>query len=552
MADLPSILSAGTLAAAVEHAEAAFPAESCGLILHDGSYHAGSNEQDDLHRVDPRTYERDERCGFTLDRQSAELLVFADHGAQPLAVVHSHPNGIAYLSDIDRAGAERASDPVTPQVVIGVVDGTATDAVAYDGGSGSGFIEAARWRRARGGRFVRVEPAESDPVVVVDHGIGASCVVGGGSVPDVLASAALTIGERARQAWFDARRGGIRPDAELRFDSRRVGRHDRIAGGTLDVSVHPGKVRRATGRPDLVAAHVVDTAAPTPVVDVSCLVDSPGSRLLVKLETATPTGSHKFRAARAAVMAALGEGRVRPGTRLLAPTGGNYGAAVVVLGHALGLEVVLTVPDDYPAAKIGFLRAAGAHVHLADHTQGADAHGVLASELAWADPDGTLLLDQFGDPANIAGHVGTGMELVEALGEDGIDCYVGGIGSGASLTGIARVLCAANPRIRVVAVQPDGCNVLAGECRVGHGIPGLAVGGPPMNLQSNLINEVESVSRVEAVELCLAALDRCGVSVGISTGANLAVARRVIRRSPVPITVATVAYDRLEGYLDVI
>jgi len=540
-------LTTRVLAVASRHAEQAAPDESCGIVLSDGAYLPGLNIQGDLHHADASAHPRTSRDAYTLDPATAMLLAFPRPGDAPIAVLHSHPNGRAYLSARDRLAAVEGGQAIFPvaQVVLAVTaGGEALEAVEYRFSEEQrSFIEVARALRTESG-WSRHPASPVDARVRLFPGNGTSDVTVLACTVDDAVAAALAARPEAVAGVLDTTTGALRADVVVELDGLPVRPGARLA--------EPARVvvrlaRQVSHRP---ATDLHATFSPTPLIDVSGLFEQPGCRVLLKYEPATPTGSHKYRAARAAMAEARRAGSLSPGQSVLAPTGGNYGLALAALTATGGEHCTLVVPDNYPASKIRLLQCAGATVVLADHQLGANAHGLLATEILWSDPDRYCLFDQFSDPANVAGHVPTAHEMLDVLDGLRVDCFVGGIGSGASLTGIAGTLREFMVDLRVVGVQPEGCNVLTGECVPDHGIPGLAVGGPPANLDASVVSSMATVSHREAAATAVRALTMVGLNVGISTGANLAAVGQVLKEGPSPRAIITLAYDRLDSYLD--
>jgi cysteine synthase A len=543
-----------TLDELARHAEDEAPREACGLVLRSGAYVACRNRQDELHALDPRAHPRSARHGFVLDGHGARLLAFGVEGDDVIAVVHSHPNGMAYLSARDRAGATDGDGPMYPvdQVVVGVAaSGRTTEVASYRfDESAREFREVARARRVAG----EWQQSASDPAAVtvrlLSAGGGADVDTRATAVEDAVA-AALAAGAGAEALVLDPSTGSLRVGVRVEIDGEPATDGQLLSDGS-EVTVRLAQSRARSRHALTIHDNVHDTFAPTPLIDVSILFDGFAGRVLLKYEPATPTGSHKYRAARAAMDEAVRGGYLRAGHTALAPTGGNYGLALAALARSAGMPCTLALPDNYPTSKIRLLQLAGADVVLADHTEGPNAHGVLATEILWSDPARFCLFDQFSDPANIEGHVSTADEVLDATEGARIDCFVAGIGSGASLTGIGRTLLDHHPSLQIVGVQPEGCDVLAGDCVPDHGIPGLAVGGPPANLDVDLVSAMATVTRDAARSRAVHALASAGVNVGISTGANLAAVSQMLATGRTSRTVLTLAYDRLDSYLDIL
>lgn len=272
------------------------------------------------------------------------------------------------------------------------------------------------------------------------------------------------------------------------------------------------------------------------------------AQIFLKLEFSNIGGSHKARIALGMVLDAIQRGELVEGKTLLEGTGGNTGLGLAMAGKALGFPVVLVIPDNYSKAKQRLLRAYGADVQLTDSSM-PGSHSERAMEIFFDAPDRYVVLNQSANPANPLTHrLTTGPELLLSLRGIRIDYFIGGVGTGGSLTGIGEILKLAYPALRIVAVQPEGCDLRTGVV-IPHGIQGFSVGATPANLNLGLIDEFESVTEDEARSGMTDLLDSEGVCVGVSSGANVAVARRIARRSA-DANIVTLAYDSGVDYLD--
>jgi cysteine synthase A len=273
--------------------------------------------------------------------------------------------------------------------------------------------------------------------------------------------------------------------------------------------------------------------------------------MLVELELLNPGGSHKSRAARAMLEAYERRGVLVPGSgqTVVVATGGNLGTSTTIFA-AGAYNVVLVVPDSYSARRVQLMRAMGAEVILAktDSESGRLTHNVLALRLQLEHPD-WVPIDQFVDPVNADGHRTTGHELLAERGGRPIDIFVGGVGSGGSITGIGEVLKEARQTTEVIAVQPTGCDVPA-DVFVAHPIEGLAVGLLPPALNLDIIDGWTTIMPEEAQATARRLLLEEGIAVGPSTGANVAVALRLAAEASPGTCLVTLAYDGLQNYVD--
>lgn len=296
---------------------------------------------------------------------------------------------------------------------------------------------------------------------------------------------------------------------------------------------------------------IIELVGNTHVLRLCRMSERCGANIFIKLEQLNPGGSHKVRIAINMVLHAEARGVLTRGSgqTILAPTGGNTGIGLAIVAAVFGYRLILVIPDNYSAAKQRLLRLYGAQIVLSDSALGNNSHGEKATELAIENPH-YVLLDQQSDPANPDAHrKATALEILEVFSGTHIDYFIGGIGTGGHITGIGEVLKRVYPLMRIIGVQPEGCDLL-GNRFVRHSIQGLAVGIIPANLRVDLIDRMISVDIAAAKEMVYTAMRQEGVSVGLSTGANLAAAHEVARAAPPGANILTLAYDAAEPYLD--
>ena len=255
-----------------------------------------------------------------------------------------------------------------------------------------------------------------------------------------------------------------------------------------------------------------------------------GVELFAKLEAFNPGGSVKDRIGVAMIEAAEAEGRIEPGrTTIVEATSGNTGIALAFVCAAKGYELVLTLPQGMSRERECLLRLYGARVQITE-SLGGMGEAVAAAQAMARDED-VFLPDQFSNPANPQAHRRTtGPEIERAL--DGrVDVLVAGVGTGGTITGTGEYLRThANPKLRVVAVEPRGSAVLSGAPPGPHRIQGIGAGFIPPVLNRELIDEVIAVSDEDAIQTAWACARRMGLLAGISAGAALWAALQVAAR----------------------
>lgn len=266
-----------------------------------------------------------------------------------------------------------------------------------------------------------------------------------------------------------------------------------------------------------VSGDLLDTIGGTPMVELRHLAP-PRVRLFAKLEGANPTGSVKDRIARAMVLDALASGALRPGQTILEPSSGNTGISLALVGALLGHPVRIVMPDNTTPEREQLLRLYRAEIVFSPGEEGSNGAIRVAQELSAADP--TLFMPfQYGNPANPRAHEETtGPEILAAVPE--VDCFVAGLGTGGTLTGVGHFLKRARPAVRVIAAEP-----LPGE-QV-QGLRSLADGFVPPVLDQAVLDDRYLVSNRDAVMGLRRLMREEGIFAGLSCGAAISVALRV-------------------------
>ena len=271
------------------------------------------------------------------------------------------------------------------------------------------------------------------------------------------------------------------------------------------------------------------TVGRTPLVELARIGRGLSGRVLAKLEMRNPCGSVKDRLGVALIEDAERRGLLHPGATIVEATGGNTGIGLAFAAAIRGYRLILTMPESMSRERVALLRHLGADVRLTPGILMTDAIA-LAKQIVQQRP-GVVWLDQFTNPANPEVHRRTtAVEIWEdAAGE--VDCFVAGVGTGGTITGVGEVLRARKPGVRVVAVEPAGAAVLSGGPAGKHQMPGIGVGFVPAVLNRSVIDEVVAVRDEEAFD-CARRLARDeGIVAGVSSGAALFAALRIASRS---------------------
>ncbi len=289
----------------------------------------------------------------------------------------------------------------------------------------------------------------------------------------------------------------------------------------------PG-MRPAAGR---VFADITETLGGTPLVRLNRLPQGEGclAQVLVKLEFFNPCASVKDRIALAMIEAAEAEGRLRPGATLIEPTSGNTGISLAFVCAARGYRLILTMPESMSVERRKMLKLLGCDLELTPAERGMAGAIARADELCRKIPD-ALMLQQFDNPANPEIHATTTAEEIWADTGGEVDVFVAGVGTGGTLTGVARVLKPRRPQLRVVAVEPEDSPVLGGGRAGAHAIQGIGAGFVPGVLDREGIDEVLAIGNETAFTTARECARLEGIPVGISSGAAIAAAIEVGQR----------------------
>ena len=260
----------------------------------------------------------------------------------------------------------------------------------------------------------------------------------------------------------------------------------------------------------------------TPLLEVGNIAKSESlkARLLVKLEYFNPGGSVKDRIALAMIEDAEKKGTLAPGGLIIEPTSGNTGIGLAWVSSVKGYRLILTMPETMSIERQNLLKALGAQLVLTPGSEGMKGAIRVAEELKAQNP-GSLILQQFENPANPAIHLATTAEEVWNDTDGKVDIFVAGVGTGGTLSGTAKGLKKHNPAIKAVAVEPKGSPVLNGGKPGPHKIQGIGAGFAPKYYDSSIVDEVVDVEDNNAIGASRLLAQKEGLLVGISAGAAL-------------------------------
>ena len=287
----------------------------------------------------------------------------------------------------------------------------------------------------------------------------------------------------------------------------------------------------------------------TPLIRINRITQDLSANILAKAEFFNPSASVKDRIALAMIESAERSGDLKKGSVIVEPTSGNTGIALAVVCAAKGYRLILTMPDTMSAERRAILKIFGAEVVLTPGSKGMKGAVEKAEEIAGELPDG-MVLQQFDNPANPRAHMTTTAEEIWNDTGGKVDVFVAGIGTGGTITGVGEGLKEKNPRIKIIAVEPEGSPVLSGGRPGAHKIQGIGAGFVPKILKKEIIDEIITVKDEEAGDMARRLALEEGLLVGISSGANMAASVRVAARSGnAGKNIVTVLCDTGERYL---
>jgi cysteine synthase len=299
----------------------------------------------------------------------------------------------------------------------------------------------------------------------------------------------------------------------------------------------------------LIYRSILELIGDTALVEVRRLrSDVPRARVLGKLESMNPGGSVKDRICLAMIERAEREGKLGPGGVVIEPTSGNTGIGLALVCASRGYRCVLTMPESMSLERRQLLQSFGAEVVLTPAEEQMDGAIAKAKGLA-AETPGAFTPQQFENPANPSVHYElTAPEILHALGGEAVHAFVAAVGTGGTVSGVGRALRERFPDCRVIAVEPESCATISRGERGPSKIQGIAAGFVPRNYDASVPHEVRTIADRRAYETKRDLARREGLLVGISSGANVAVALDVAAELGPGKTVVTVLCDTGERY----
>lgn len=297
-----------------------------------------------------------------------------------------------------------------------------------------------------------------------------------------------------------------------------------------------------------IASSIIDTVGNTPLVQLNKMgKDLPGE-VVVKCEFFNPLASVKDRIGRAMIEAAEKDGKLAPGGLVIEPTSGNTGIALAFICASKGYRCILTMPETMSMERRVLLKLLGAEIVLTPGPKGMPGAIARAKELV-EENENAFMPQQFENPANPEVHRQTTAEEIWKDTDGNIDVFVSGVGTGGTITGVSEVI-KSRKELLAVAVEPEASPVISGGSPGPHKIQGIGAGFIPKNLNTEIVDEVVKITNEEAFETAQQLSIEEGLSVGISSGANIRAALKIAARPEMQgKRIVTVACSCGERYL---
>ncbi len=269
-----------------------------------------------------------------------------------------------------------------------------------------------------------------------------------------------------------------------------------------------------------IAKNLTELIGNTPLLELTRFNANKGlnATLIAKIEFFNPGGSVKDRIALSMIEDAEAKGLLKPGAVIIEPTSGNTGVGLAWVSTVKGYRLILTMPETMSVERQNLLKALGAQLILTPGATGMKGAIEKAEELRQSIP-GSIILQQFENPANPATHVRTTAEEIWRDTDGKIDIFVAGVGTGGTLSGVGAGLKKHNPNIRIVGVEPDSSPVLSGGDAGAHKIQGIGAGFVPKTFNASVVDQIIRVKDDDAIRTSRELSQQEGLLVGISAGA---------------------------------
>lgn len=292
--------------------------------------------------------------------------------------------------------------------------------------------------------------------------------------------------------------------------------------------------------------NILEMIGNTPMVQINS-VSNGAKNLYLKLEGKNPGGSVKDRAVYGMILDAEKDGLLKRGSTIIEPTSGNTGIAIAMIGRLKGYKVIIVMPETMSVERRNIIQSYGAQLILTDGTKGMKG-AIETAEALQAENSDYFMLRQFSNPSNWKYHYETtGQEIINDVPD--VDIFVAGVGTGGTISGVAKKLKENNPNVKIIAVEPAASAVLSGNGPGPHKIQGIGAGFVPVNYLGEYIDEVIQISDDEAFDMAKGLLLEEGIFVGISSGANVAGAIKALEKYGKDKKAVVISPDGGEKYL---
>jgi cysteine synthase A len=295
--------------------------------------------------------------------------------------------------------------------------------------------------------------------------------------------------------------------------------------------------------------NILETIGNTPHVRINKLFGN-SHYVCIKLEKANPCVSIKDRIGLAMIEDAERKGILKKGSIIVEPTSGNTGIGLALAAAVKGYEIILVMPESMSVERRKIMAAYGAKFELTPRELGMKGAIEKAKEIAASNPK-AWIPQQFENFANVQVHMETTAKEIFNDFPDGIDYLITGVGTGGHITGVAKILKAKFPNLKVFAVEPSTSAVIAGGKPGPHALQGLGAGFIPIILETSLLDGTISIEKDEAFDFAQKVAKVEGIFVGISSGASLAAVAKKLKDIPNGKRILTFNYDTGERYLSI-
>lgn len=277
-----------------------------------------------------------------------------------------------------------------------------------------------------------------------------------------------------------------------------------------------------------IAENMLDLIGKTPLVKINKLNQTKAT-ILAKIESRNPAGSIKDRPALRMIEQAEKDGIIHNGATIIEPTSGNTGIGLAMVCAIKGYKAIFTMPESMSIERRKLLQAYGAQVILTDASLGMKGAVDKAIELRENTPNSFIPM-QFNNPANPQSHIETTAQEIWQDTDGKVDIVVAGVGTGGTITGIAKGLKSKNPSVRAVAVEPYSSQVLAGKHAGAHKIQGIGANFIPQNFDRQVVDEIFPVTDEDSINTARNLAIKEGILCGISSGAAMYAALEIAKR----------------------